>query len=102
MTTATEQLTKVEDHIIETLTSLQRPVVDAVKSLAEKAEGYVPEVPGNDTRPGIDRLVLSQFTFAEKLLANQKDFAGALLDAIRPVSTKVAAEVAAEPAPATA
>jgi hypothetical protein len=92
MPSATAQLTKVEDQILETLSTLQKPVVDAVKTLAEKAEGYVPEVPRSESLPAIDELIVSQFAFIEKLLANQKNFANALIEAIKPVSAKVAAE----------
>ena len=88
MSSATEQLTKVEDQILETLSTLQKPVVDVVRSLAEKAETYVPEVPTKDTVPSVDHLILSQFAFAERVLANQKEFVNALLDAIKPLSAK--------------
>lgn len=89
MASATEQLTKVEDQLLETLTNLQKPVLGAVKSLVEKAEGYVPDVPGTDNLPALDELILSQFTFAEKVLTTQKDFAAALLEAIKPVTRPV-------------
>jgi ElaB/YqjD/DUF883 family membrane-anchored ribosome-binding protein len=86
MSAASEQLTKVEEQILDTISNLQKPVIDAVKTLAEKAESYVPDVPGTDNLPAIDELILSQFAFLEKVLANQKDFAGALLEAIKPVA----------------
>ena len=90
MPSATEQLTKVEDQILETLANLQKPVIDAVKTIAERVESYVPEVPGSDNLPDLDRLVQSQFSFVEKLVANQRDFALSLVEAIK----------AAAPAPA--
>jgi hypothetical protein len=86
MASATDQLTKVEDQILETLSNLQKPVLDAVKTLVERAESYVPDVPGTENLPALDELVLSQFAFAEKVLTNQKAFASALLDAIKPVT----------------
>jgi hypothetical protein len=97
MPSATEQITKVEDQILETLSKLQTPVLDAVKTVVDKVESRVPEVPGSDNLPDIDELVLSQFAFAEKLLANQKLFISALIDAIKPVSTKTAAAPKAKP-----
>ena len=92
MTTATETLVKVQDQILETLASIQKPVVDAVKKLAERAESVVPEVPavpGSDKLPAVDELIVNQFSFAEKLLTQQKDFTNALLDAVKPVSDKI-------------
>ena len=96
MTSATEQIIKVEDQILETITNLQKPVLDAVKNLAEKIEGRVPEVPGSDSLPEIDldELIHSQFAFAEKLLANQKAFANALIETVKTVSAKATAPAA--------
>jgi hypothetical protein len=88
MPSATEQLTKVEDQILDTLSNLQKPVLDAVKTIAEKVEGYVPEVPGSDNLSDIDELVLSQFAFIEKLVANQKDFALSVIETIKTVTAK--------------
>jgi hypothetical protein len=101
MPSATEQLTKVEDQILDRLATLQRPLVDAVKNVVTRAETYVPEVPGSESIPAIDGLIISQFAFAEKLLANQKDFANALLDAIKPLTAKVAAEARPKAKPRT-
>jgi hypothetical protein len=92
MAAATEQLTKVEDQILETLTSLQKPVVDALGRLAEKAESYVPEVGKIESLPTIDEFITTQFAFIEKLVANQKEFVDSVLNAIKPVTDKVAAE----------
>ncbi len=95
MATATEQLTKVQDQILDTIASIQKPVVDAVTKVAERAETVVPEVPavpGSDNLPTVDELIVNQFAFLEKLLSQQKDFTNALLTAIKPVSAKVVAE----------
>ena len=92
MTSATEQLTKVEDQIIETLATLQKPVVEVVRTLTEKAEGYVPEGTRTEVLPPLDELIVSQFAFAERMLANQKAFVNALLDAIKPLSSRVTAQ----------
>jgi hypothetical protein len=103
MSSATEQIIKVEEQILETLTNLQKPVLDAVKSLADKIEGRVPEVPGSDNLPelDLDELIHSQFAFAEKLLANQKAFANALIDAVKTVGAKAAPAPKAKPKPTT-
>jgi hypothetical protein len=102
MSTATDQLTNVEEKILETLATIQKPIVDAVGRLAERAENYVPELPRSESLPAFDELILTQFGFAEKLLANQRDFVNKLLDAIKPVSTKVATEPTSKPKSTTA
>ena len=105
MPTATEQLIKVQDKILETLASVQKPVVEAVSKLADRAESVVPEipaVPGSEklpTLPTIDELIVNQFAFAEKVLTQQKDFTNALLEAVKPISDKVT--VVAESKPKT-
>ena len=91
MPTATEQITKVEDQLLETLTRLQTPVIDALKTVVEKVESRVPEVPGTHNLPDLDELVQSQFLFVEKLIANQKAFATALIEAVKPATPKAAA-----------
>jgi hypothetical protein len=45
-------------------------------------------VPTKDAVPAPDSLILSQFAFAERVLANQKSFVNDLLDAIKPISAK--------------
>jgi hypothetical protein len=103
MANATEQITKVQDQILETLASIQKPVVDLVKKVAERAEAVVPEVPavpGSEKLPTVDELIVSQFAFAEKLLTQQKDFTNALLEAVKPVSDKVIVEAKPKAKPA--
>ena len=94
MATATDTLVKVQDQILETLASIQKPVVDAVTKLADKAESVVPEVPGvpgADRLPTVDELIVNQFAFAEKVLTQQKDFTAELIKAVKPVSSKLVA-----------
>jgi len=94
MATATDTLVKVQDQILETLASIQKPVVDAVTKLADKAESVVPEVPGvpgADRLPTVDELIVNQFAFAEKVLELQKDFTNELIKAVKPVSSKLVA-----------
>lgn len=93
MATATETLVKVQDQILETLASIQKPVVEAVTKLADRAESVVPEVPavpGADRLPTVDELIVNQFAFAEKVLTLQKEFTNELLEAVKPVSAKLA------------
>lgn len=100
MATSTEQLTKLQEQILDTIASFQKPVVEAVRKIAERAEGVVPEtpaVPYGDKLPSVDELVETNFDFAHKLLAQQKEFAGALLAAAKPVSDKVVVEAKPKP-----
>jgi hypothetical protein len=92
MATATDTLVKVQDQILETLASIQKPVLEAVTKLADKAESVVPEVPsvpGADRLPTVDELIVNQFAFAEKVLTLQKDFTAELIKAVKPVSSKL-------------
>lgn len=93
MATATDTLIKVQDQILETLASIQKPVLDAVTKLADRAESVVPEVPavpGADRLPTVDELIVNQFAFAEKVLTQQKDFTAELIKAVKPVSSRLA------------
>ena len=93
MPTTTETVTNVQEQILDALAKIQKPVVDAVQKLADKAESVVPSsvpaVPGSDKLPDVNELVALQFVFAEKLLIQQKEFTNALLDAVKPISDKV-------------
>lgn len=92
MATATDTLVKVQDQILETLASIQKPVLDAVTKLADRAGSVVPEVPavpGADRLPTVDELIVNQFAFAEKVLTQQKDFTAELIKAVKPVSAKL-------------
>jgi hypothetical protein len=94
MATATDTLVKVQDQILETLAAIQKPVIEAVTKLADKAESVVPEVPGvpgTDRLPTVDELIVNQFAFAEKVLTQQKDFTTKLIKAVKPVSSKLVA-----------
>lgn len=92
MATATETITKVQDQILDTLAAIQKPVLEAVTKLAEKAESVIPEVPavpGAERLPTFDELIVNQFAFAEKVLTQQKDFTNDLIEAVKPVSDKL-------------
>jgi hypothetical protein len=92
MPTPIEQLRKVQDQILETIASFQKPVVETVGKVADRLESVVPETPGvpyGEKLPAIDEIVEAQFSFAEKLLAQQREFTAALLAALKPVSDKV-------------
>lgn len=105
MPTPLDQLTKVQDQILEAIASFQKPVVETVGKVAERLEDVVPEtpaVPYGEKLPAIDELVEAQFSFAEKLLAQQKEFTSSLLQAFKPVSDKVVVEAKPKAKPAKA
>jgi hypothetical protein len=81
-------LAKLQDLVLEYLASAETFVVDGVRTVSEKVEGYVPEVNVPAEVPTADKVVEGGFTFAQRLLDNQKDFAKNLLDATAPVRSK--------------
>lgn len=92
MSTVIDQLNDLQTKILDTLENVQEPVVDTVKQVADKVEGRVPElptVPGADKLPPAGELVDNQFDFIVKVLDQQRAFVQALLDAVRPVATKL-------------
>ena len=101
----TSTLTDIQDKVLETVTSAQEPILNAVKKAVEVAESRVPDlkISLNDNLPQISEIVELQFAFAEKMLKNQHDFANEVLAAIKPVTDKVVeAKSAAKPKPAKA
>ncbi len=100
MPTVTDNLTKLQEQILEVISNFQQPVVDLVKKVSEAVEGRIPELPElsvMESLPSAQELVDNQFSFAEKLLKTQHDFANAVIEAAKPVTTKVAPEP--KPAP---
>ena len=88
MAVVTDTITKVQDQVLETLSSVQAPVVDLVAKAVDAVDGVVPEsleIPYIAELPQPAELVELGFGFAEKLLANQYDFAKAVVNAISPL-----------------
>ena len=88
MATATEMFSALEDQVLETVRQSQEAVVKAVKTWAEAGKSIVPDlppVPFADQLPNTVDIVENAFDFADKLLAAQRDFAAAVLEAARPV-----------------
>jgi hypothetical protein len=91
MATATEMIGALEDQVLETVRQSQDAVIKAVKTWAEAGKNLVPELPPlpfADQIPATVDLVENAFDFADKLLAAQRDFAAAVLEAARPVIGK--------------
>jgi hypothetical protein len=90
MSTITDKLTAGQDQILEAVDTIQGPVVDAVRAVAEQFEGILPEnrpsVPFADSLPEPKELVELYFGFSHKLLDKQHDFATAVLEAVSSAS----------------
>jgi hypothetical protein len=85
-----ETTARVQDQVLGAIKLGQDAVLSAVDTLAEKAGSITEKLPDLPTAPFADRMpkpadvVDSYFTFAQKMLANQKDFTSRLVDAYRP------------------
>lgn len=92
MATATEMFTSLEDQVLETVRQSQEAVVKVVKNWADAGKSVVPDLPPlpfSDQLPNTVEMVENAFDFADKLLAAQREFATAILDAAKPVLGKV-------------
>lgn len=95
MSVATEKLTELQDQVLDFVSRMEEPVVRGLRTVVGKVEDRVPEVkiPGmGDKLPTASQLVEAQFTFRQRLLDNQKQFADAVLDATAPVRAKFVVE----------
>ena len=94
MSTITDTLTTTQDQILEAVEKIQEPVVDAVRTVVETVEGVLPEdrpsVPFVDALPEPKELVEIYFSFAQKVLDNQHEFAKALVGAVSPLQPAAA------------
>ncbi len=91
MATATEMISALEDQVLETVRQSQEAVVKAVTTWADAGKNLVPELPAlpfADQLPNTVDLVENAFAFADKLLAVQREFAAAVIDAAKPVLNK--------------
>jgi hypothetical protein len=83
-------LETVQEQVLEAITAGEDAVLSGVKSLVQRAQpitGKFPEVPFADRLPDPADVADNAFTFAEKLLANQKAFAVKLAGAYRPATS---------------
>jgi hypothetical protein len=88
MASANEMITALEDQVFETVRQSQEAVVKAVQSWAEAGKNMMPELPAlpfSDQLPNAVDMVENAFNFADRLLATQRQFAAAVLDAAKPV-----------------
>ncbi len=88
MANATEMITSLEDQVLETVKQGQEAIVKAVRTWADASKNLIPDLPPlpfADQLPNVSELVENGFAFADKLIASQREFAAALLDAAKPV-----------------
>jgi hypothetical protein len=93
-------LETVQDQLLEAIVTGEEAVLSGVKTLAQSTQpitGKLPEMPFADRLPNPVDIVDNAFGFAEKLLANQRDFAVKLVQAYRP-ATGTSKPAAARPA----
>ena len=99
MSAIADNITSLEDQILDALTAAQDPIVEALGQVVETVNGFLPEerptVPFADQLPTLDELVELSYGFAEKLLQRQHELAKAVVDAVAPLYPE------AKPAPSS-
>ena len=88
MATATDMIASLEDQVLETVKQGQEAVVKAVRTCADASKNLIPDLPPlpfADQLPHTSDIVENAFAFADKLLASQREFAAAVLEAAKPV-----------------
>jgi len=88
MANATEMITGLEDQVLETVKQGQEAVVKAVRTWADATKNLIPDLPPlpfADQLPNTTEIVENAFAFADKLLASQREFVAAVLEAAKPV-----------------
>jgi len=83
---------EVGKDVASTITELTQPVqeatIGAVNLVAETVASYVPEMALPSAVPTVRELVEAGFDLVSQLAAAQRAFAGQLLDAIAPITSK--------------
>jgi hypothetical protein len=107
MATATDMFTGLEDQVLETVKQGQEAIVKAVRTWADASKNLIPDLPAlpfADQLPNTSEMVESAFAFVDKIMASQREFAAAILDAAKPAlgaTDKAVKNGAAKPAPKT-
>jgi hypothetical protein len=100
MASITETFSDLQDQVLDLMKTVQEPAVGAVAKVVETVEGFLPEdrpaVPFADSLPNPTEAIDTAFSYAEQfvdgqhefvkaILANQRDFSKAIVDAISPL-----------------
>ena len=89
MSTVTELTETAQEQTLAAVRQSQQFVVEAARTWAEaveKAIPAVPTVPFAEELPTPKQLIESSFSFAEKLLKAQREFAEQVLEAVAPTA----------------
>jgi hypothetical protein len=82
-----ETATNVQDQVLDAIKTSQDALLSAVKAVADNAAPLTEKLPAapfaSQLPSGVD-VVNTAFGFAEKLLANQKEFTTKLIEAYSP------------------
>lgn len=79
-------VTDREEQVLDLLKQAEEAIVSAVASVARAVAPLVPDLPSVPNQlPTPTEVVDASFAFAERLLANQKQFVSRLVDAASPV-----------------
>ena len=78
------------EELLNAIRTGQQAFVEAVKTWVGTVKAVTPQVPSiqvplADRLPAVEDVVASAYDFAEKLLANQRQFAGELVKATAPL-----------------
>jgi hypothetical protein len=116
MPSLTDTISGLQDQVLDLLKTVQEPTVDVVEKVVETVEGFLPEdrpTPSFvESLPNpadlvdkafayADLVVDGQHDFVKAIVANQREFAKAILDAIAPLVPS-APKAPAKPVKATA
>jgi len=100
MPTITETLSGLQDQVLDIVKSVQEPTVDAVEKVVETVEGFLPEdrpeLPFSSNYPNPAEVIDKAFGYAEQfvdgqhdfvkaILANQREYAKAIVEAVSPL-----------------
>ena len=88
MATATDMITGLEDQVLESVKQGQEAIVKAVRTWADAGKNLIPDLPPlpfADQLPNTSEMVENAFAFADKMLASQREFASAILEAAKPL-----------------
>lgn len=111
--TILNEVNEIEGKVVDTVRSIQRPVVDYVRKGVDLAEGLLPTLPKAtylQNLPDPAEVVSSQIDFAKALLDAQRDFVTEIIQAVSPLvmgsseeapKPTVVAEPEPDPAPKT-
>jgi cysteinyl-tRNA synthetase len=100
-------VTEIEDRVVDTVKSIQEPVVRYIRESVDRFEDRLPKLPIPSDLPKASDVIDSQFDFAKDLLEAQRTFVRELADAVSPLVRSTEDEPEApgvkdEPAPTAA